>query len=503
MKLSRWALLAAAPLLAGGCGSFGKAMTAHTDVVARAGGKELKVEDAARMLAANPQIPATPEVVQELANMWVDYTLLATAAAEDTSLAVINMEQLIAPQREQIVMARLRDQVIRPDTVFTEAEIQQKWASEGPGAEIRARHILFQVPAEATPTQRDSVRRQAEAVRAQAAGGADFAALAGRFSEDPGSKTQGGDLGYFGRGRMVAPFEEAAFKLQPGQISPVVETPFGYHVIRVEDRRQTELGEQREGFTRFLVQKAQQDAEKSYVDGLTKKAAVKVAPGAAKIARELAEQDNLDLRGRAAERTMASYTGGELTTGEFAQFLRTLPPQARGSFGQATDEQVNDLVEQMTNRELLLNEATTRKITATPAQLDTIRRGTRQAISEMVRVAGFNRLPRGSGANAVIETRVRELIEGAISQTRQVPQLGPLSPALRNAFDYEVNEATFPAVVKQMQTIRSSMPAPAPPAGSMPGQQMPMPMPGQEMPAPAPAQPQPQPQPQQQPGTPQ
>jgi hypothetical protein len=76
-----------------------------------------------------------------------------------------------------------------------------------------------------------------------------------------------------------------------------------------------------------------------------------------------------------------------------------------------------------------------------------------------------------------------------------VPQLGPLSPALRNAFDHEVNEATFPAVVKQMQTIRSSMPAPA--AGSVPatGQQMP----GQETPAPAPAQPQPQ----QQPGAPQ
>ena len=499
MKLSRWALLAAAPLLAGGCGSFGNAMTAHTDVVARAGGKELKVEDAARMLAANPQIPATPEVVQELANMWVDYTLLATAAAEDTTLAVVNMDELLAPQREQIVMARLRDQVIRPDTTFTEAEVQQKWATEGPGAEVRARHILFQVPAEASPTQRDSVRRQAEAVRAQAAGGADFAALASRYSEDPGSKAQGGDLGYFGRGRMVAPFEEAAFKLQPGQVSPVVETPFGYHVIRLEDRRQTPLGEQREGFTRFLVQKAQQDAEKAYVDSLTKAAAVQVAPGAAKIARELAEQDNLELRGRAASRTMATYKGGELTTGEFAQFLRTLPAQARGSFGQATDEQVGELVEQMTHRELLLNEANKRKIAASPAQLDTIRRGTRQAIGDMVRMAGFNRLPKGSGANGAIETRVRELIEGAISQTRQVPQLGPLSPALRSAFDYEVNEGTFPAVVKQMQTIRSSMPNAAPPAGSMPapGQPMPMPAPGQQPPAPAPAQPQQQPAPQQ------
>ncbi|HEV2149392.1 MAG TPA: peptidylprolyl isomerase [Longimicrobiaceae bacterium] len=481
MKLSRWAMLAAAPLLAGGCGGFGSAMTAHTDVVARAAGHELKVEEAARLLAGNPQIPATPEVVQELANMWVDYTLLAAAAAEDTSLAVLDLEQLVAPQREQMVMWQLRQQVIRPDTTFTEQEIQRLWASEGPGAEVRARHILFQVPAEAPPAQRDSVRRQAEAVRARAAAGEDFAALARQHSQDPGSREQGGDLGYFGRGRMVAPFEEAAFQLEPGQISPVVETPFGYHVIRVEDRRQTDLGEQREGFVRFLVQRAQQDAEKTYVDSLTKAAGVEVRPGAAKIARELAGQTNLQLRGRAAERVMASYKGGELTTGEFAEFLRTIPPQARGSFSQATDEQVNDLVEQMTHKELLLREAERRKIAPSAAQLDTLRRGTRESIGEIVRQAGFtrDRLPRGAGASQAIEARVKELIEGAISGTRQVPQLGPLGPALRSKYEFEINEGTFPAVVKQMQTLRPAQPQLPPPGAVPPGQ--PLPAPDQEL----------------------
>jgi hypothetical protein len=495
MKLSRWAMLAAAPLLAGGCNGLGSAMTAHTDVVARAGGQELKVEEAARLLAGNPQIPATPEVVQELANMWVDYTLLATAAAEDTSLAVLDLEQLIAPQREQMVMWRLREQVIRPDTTFTEQEIQQRWAAEGPGAEVRARHILFQVPAEAPPAQRDSVRQQAEAVRARAAGGEDFAALARQYSQDPGSREQGGDLGYFGRGRMVAPFEEAAFQLQTGQISPVVETPFGYHVIRVEDRRQTELGEQREGFVRFLVQKAQQDAEKAYVDSITQAAGVEVRPGAAKIARELAGQENLQLRGRAAERVMASYRGGDLTTGEFAEFLRTIPQQARTSFSQASDEQVNDLVEQMTHKELLLREAERRKITPTPAQLDTLRRGTRDAISEIVRQAGFTRAPRGAGASQAVQANVRQLIEGAISGSRQVPQLGPLGPALRSKYEFEVNEGTFPAVVKQMQTLRPAQPQ-APPAGAVPNPGQPLPAPDQELAQP-PATPQQQTAPQQ------
>jgi hypothetical protein len=64
-----------------------------------------------------------------------------------------------------------------------------------------------------------------------------FSALAKEFSTDPGSKDTGGDLGYFGRGRMMKEFEEAAFALKPGEISNIVETAFGFHIIKVEDRR--------------------------------------------------------------------------------------------------------------------------------------------------------------------------------------------------------------------------------------------------------------------------
>jgi parvulin-like peptidyl-prolyl isomerase len=67
-------------------------------------------------------------------------------------------------------------------------------------------------------------------------GGADFAALATEWSGDPGSAQRGGDLDYFPRGVMVAPFEEAAFSTEPGQVSEIVESQFGLHIIRVEDR---------------------------------------------------------------------------------------------------------------------------------------------------------------------------------------------------------------------------------------------------------------------------
>lgn len=91
--------------------------------------------------------------------------------------------------------------------------------------EVRARHVL--VKEEATIKL---VERKAKA-------GEDFAALAKEYSEDPGSKDEGGDLGYFGRGKMVGEFEDAAFKTKPGQLSPLVKTRFGWHLLKVEDRK--------------------------------------------------------------------------------------------------------------------------------------------------------------------------------------------------------------------------------------------------------------------------
>lgn len=80
-------------------------------------------------------------------------------------------------------------------------------------------------------------RTKAEAVLRRVRAGEDFSALAQEFSTDPGSKAQGGDLGWFGRGMMVKSFEEAAFALKPGEVSGLVESPFGYHIIKLDERR--------------------------------------------------------------------------------------------------------------------------------------------------------------------------------------------------------------------------------------------------------------------------
>ncbi|MBW3630227.1 MAG: peptidylprolyl isomerase [Gemmatimonadetes bacterium] len=471
-------LLATAALItAGGCG-LSDAMSAHTDVVARAGGKEFRVADAVELLSLNPQIPAEPQVVRALADLWVDYMLLATAVAEDSTLASVNLDGFTQTAREQALVMKLRDQVIRADTVFSDAQLTQRWASEGPGAEIRAAHILLRIPAEATPAQRDSVQKLAESIRQRAAGGEEFGALARQYSADP-SAAQGGDLGFFGRGRMVAPFEEAAFKLQPGQVSPVIESPFGLHVIRLTERRQTEMGDQREQFRQYLVGRAHEEAETTYLDSISKSANVKLEEGGLAVIREVAGKPETALRGRAGRREIATYTGGAFTTGEFLDFVRTQPAQVQSMFTTASDEQLENAVQQLTRKELLLRQAEARNIKLTRAEEDSIRSEARQAIRAVVEGTGFTGAA-GRGANAeAIATQVKQLLRAYISGQVQLVPLAAFGYILRDLYPNEINEAAFPQVVEQVAQARAAQPAPTGPGMPDPSQHGGTPAPGQ------------------------
>ncbi len=103
--------------------------------------------------------------------------------------------------------------------------------------QVRARHILVKLAPDATDEAKAAARKKAEDLLARVKKGEDFAALATANSDDPGSARSGGDLGLFPRGRMAPTFEDAAFALQPGAMSDVVETSFGFHVIKVEEHR--------------------------------------------------------------------------------------------------------------------------------------------------------------------------------------------------------------------------------------------------------------------------
>ena len=133
----------------------------------------------------------------------------------------------VAVQILPVDSIRLSDSELR-------AAYQKNLASYHQEEQLHARHILITA---AGGLSDDKARARADSLRKAAAAGADFADLARRFSQEPGASSSGGDLGWFGRGRMVKEFEAAAFALKPGEVSPVVKSQFGYHVIRLEERK--------------------------------------------------------------------------------------------------------------------------------------------------------------------------------------------------------------------------------------------------------------------------
>ena len=159
-----------------------------------------------------------------------------------------------------------------PEVVATEAlsqvvvqrgdEIAALYAERGDEYDrperVRARHILRSVAQDAPQADVDRARSELETARTRAEAGEDFGALATELSQDPGSAQNGGDLGFFARGQMVPEFEEAAFALEPGQLSEVVRSNFGFHLIRLEERqdeRSVPLDEVGEELARELLRR--------------------------------------------------------------------------------------------------------------------------------------------------------------------------------------------------------------------------------------------------------
>lgn len=472
------------------CDSFGQAMSAHKDVLARAAGQELSIDKAASLFQLNPRLPAQPDVVNAIANLWIDYTLLAHAVAKDSTLNAVNLDPIIEPYIEQEVVWRLRDKVIKVDTALDDTRLRQMFDREGTGTTIKARHVLLRLPTDATPAQRDSVARLAQQIRDRARGGEDFAALARQYSQEPGAAQSGGDLGYFGRGQMVAPFEQAAFALQVGQVSEPVETPFGLHIIKVEDRKAADFESSKASFREQAKNQLIQEAEQNYVKGLTDTMTIAVQTGAYEVVRELAGKPSADVSGRAARRTLVEYKGGEITAGDYARFLQRLQPQQKQMIGSQNDENLKQLLEGLARNEILVAEAGRQKIEVPKQQLDSVRNEIKRQLRTAIAEAQLNNLTvaQGQDVDDVIQQRVMTLLEGNIRGDRPVIPLGPISYSLRDQYDAQIFERAVTETVQKVEQTRAASPVPQPGFGP-PGQQQP---PGQQPPAQQPpAQPQP------------
>ncbi|NQU17729.1 MAG: peptidylprolyl isomerase [Candidatus Saganbacteria bacterium] len=137
--------------------------------------------------------------------------------------------------------------------------------------EINVRHILIRHQ----KGKEEDVEERVKRIFVKARGGEDFAKLAKKYSEDPGSKVKGGDLGYFTTGAMVPPFEEAAFKLKIREISQPIKTDFGYHIIKLENSRLRKISGQKD-IEKAIMQEKQQKFFSDWMFNLKKDTKIKI-----------------------------------------------------------------------------------------------------------------------------------------------------------------------------------------------------------------------------------
>lgn len=475
--MTRYLALSILTLATLGC----DALTSHTDTVARAGQHELTVDETVDLMADNPRVPARAEVVEQIAGLWVDYTILTSVVAEDSTLAQLDLETLLDPYVEQQTFTRLREQVVTTDTVVSDEELADLYATEGPGIRVKARHILLTPPIGGTDAQRDSVMAVAREVRDRAASGADFDALAREYSEDQGTASQGGDLGWFGRDQMVAPFDSAVFSLQVGQVSDVVETPFGLHIIKLDDREVPALSEIGEDFREQIKNDRRQASLNAYVESVRAGQEMEVRDGAADVIRDLIDDPSKALQGRAASRELLTWDGGEVTVGEVAELFRDMPLPQRTQYETMEDEQLTQLLRELATNELVLADAIDRGITVPQAERDSIAGLIREQVRQLARNAGLTGAPQEGETQAeAVARRVESFLSAVLSGQANVMPLGTLSRALRDQRTWRINEGAVDAVVTRLEERRAEGSVDTTPTAPGPGQapgQMPTPTP--------------------------
>ena len=446
------ALAAVAAFALSACSGLKDALNAHTDWVARAGTAELSVAKLANLLGKS-RAPIRKDIAKSIANVWVDYQLLGVAAAHGDSLNDPKLiDEAMWPAIANLKAKKWYDVVSKGWGVEDTAAAKRQWES---GQILAADHILLLTQG-MNDAQKADVKKKADALRAKVTA-ANFAATASKNSQDQQSARQGGSLGIFPKGSMVPEFEKALVALKPGEISPVIQTQYGYHIIHrpTYDQVKSQL---------LLASKGRSVAvaESTYLAKLEQNGKIEVKKDAPTIVRALGNDPDAYRRDKTV---LATSTAGKFTTSRLVGWLETLPPQARvlDQIKQSPDSLLVQLVRNFAKNDLVLMQADSAKVQIDPAELAQLHASFTNAVRSAWAQLGV--MPASLADSAKSEGDREKLaakrIDGYFARMvqEQAPFVAvptPLSNILREKFKYSFNDAGFDRAVQEAAKIRSS-----------------------------------------------
>ncbi|MEA3385697.1 MAG: peptidylprolyl isomerase [Thermodesulfobacteriota bacterium] len=258
------------------------------NILAQVGSYKLTLEEfEIQIQSLPPQLQMAllrnPQLKEQFLNRWVDITLIAQEARDkkldqDPEIQAKIEDIMNAVLAQEFLQREIEDNVkITDDEIETyyKGHVEEFTISES----AKARHILLKVPEGADEKAWAEAESKARDIKKKLENGEDFAELAKKYSDDPGSKNKGGDLGFFTKGSMVPEFESAAFSLKPGEVSDPVKTNFGYHIIEVQEKKAAStktLAEVQAQIRQNLQKEKQQQLQDALIEKLKVKYPVKV-----------------------------------------------------------------------------------------------------------------------------------------------------------------------------------------------------------------------------------
>jgi hypothetical protein len=451
-------------LFAVGCSGAKDMFSAHANVAAEAADQTLSADSLAALLQAAKGARLTPETAEFLANLWVDFQLFGTGIAEGkigTDSATI--VQVMWPEITEAIGTRWHDQLMEKRTAFTPAGIDSVYNATDAGAVRVLQHFLVRVQPTATEAQRTAAERKAAGLLARVRGGANFGQVATQSTDDQASRATGGVMNAAPRGMYVTPFDSAGWLLKPGEITGLVSTPFGYHVIR-----RPPLSEVRAQIEEYLRVMAGRRLDSLYMDSLGTAKNLRVKSGVPAAVRSAIEDVNSH---RHSGKTLASYEGGEFTVRDLLRWTGSAPQEITDQLKSATDSQVAGFVRALALNTLLIADARANGIDLSTEEYQALRAGYLAGLDTLKFALGLNSDVLDSTASAADRERaVASTMSAYVNKLlrREVPARlipGGLASYLRDELSYSINMAGVTRAVEIALTSRDSTAAGAPTGG--------------------------------------
>jgi len=443
-----------------GCNSFRDLFSAHADVAAEAASQQLPAQRLAQILSAGGKgVRINHETADYVANVWVDYTLFGQAVVHGKlPLDSASVADAVWPEISELKGTHWHDTLMAHRAAVSDAAVDSLYGA----SDTRVlQHILFSARPNIDSAERKVIRTKAEATLAQIRKGANFDQLAAERSEDPGSKADSGYLPPSPKGRFVPAFDSAGWSLQPGQVSGLVQTPFGYHIIR----RPT-IAEAHGHIVDFLQEKAGRHLDSLYMDSLASANKIEVVSGAPAAMRAAAEATD---ESRNSTKALVKYSGGELTVKDFLRWVRALPPQYSQQLREANDSTLSRFALILTQNVLLLREADRNKIAITPLEWASVKRSYEEQIDTLRNEMGLHD---GDITDSSVAIGEREKVAGLkveryfddliAGKTRLRPLPSALATLLRERMPYDVHEAGVNRSVELATELKAKADSAAP-----------------------------------------